>query len=200
MTTFEQNSAKVYETTTQMITDVAINREAFPKFWYVAQVQMNCEKKSAQRISALGIETFVPIQEEVHQWSDRKRKIEKVLIPLIVFFKADNRQAKNIEKLSFVHSLMSLPGQKKPATISNEEIERFKFMVNHCKSEITMEPIDIKRGDKIKVVKGDLAGLIGYAAKDTNKKSRILVALDILGYASVNVQLSDIQVISTEDY
>lgn len=49
------------------------DREAYPKRWVAALVQMNCEKKVASKLNKLGITNYVPIQKEVHQWSDRKK-------------------------------------------------------------------------------------------------------------------------------
>ena len=49
------------------------DREACPKRWIAALVQMNCEKKVASKLDKLGITNYVPIQKEVHQWSDRKK-------------------------------------------------------------------------------------------------------------------------------
>jgi hypothetical protein len=43
---------------------------AHSKRWYVALVRMHHEKKVAERLDKMGIENFVPVQQEVHQWSD----------------------------------------------------------------------------------------------------------------------------------
>ena len=46
---------------------------AHSKRWYVALVRMHHEKKVAERLDKMGIENFVPVQQEVHQWSDRRK-------------------------------------------------------------------------------------------------------------------------------
>ena len=50
------------------------DREAHPKFWIAALVQVNCEKKTATRLGKAGYDTYIPTQQEIHQWSDRKKK------------------------------------------------------------------------------------------------------------------------------
>ena len=45
---------------------------AHSKRWYVALVRMHHEKKVAERLDKIGIENFVPVQQEIHQWSDRR--------------------------------------------------------------------------------------------------------------------------------
>ena len=49
---------------------------AHSKRWYVALVRMHHEKKVAERLDKMGIENFVPVQQEVHQWSDRRKVVE----------------------------------------------------------------------------------------------------------------------------
>ena len=59
---------------------------AHSKRWYVALVRMHHEKKVAERLDKMGIENFVPVQQEVHQWSDRRKVVESVLLPMMVLF------------------------------------------------------------------------------------------------------------------
>ena len=72
---------------------------AHSKRWYVALVRMHHEKKVAERLDKMGIENFVPVQQEIHQWSDRRKKVEAVLLPMMVFVHADPKE--RMEVLSF---------------------------------------------------------------------------------------------------
>ena len=51
----------------------------------------------------MGIENFLPIQEEIHQWSDRRKKISRVLIPMIVFVHVDALERKKVLELYSVN-------------------------------------------------------------------------------------------------
>ena len=64
------------------------DREARSKRWVAALVQVRSEKAVGKKLESLGIENWVPTQMEIHQWSDRKKKIERVVIPMIVFIHA----------------------------------------------------------------------------------------------------------------
>ena len=55
------------------------------KRWYVALVRMHHEKKVAERLSKMGIDSFVPVQQQIHQWSDRRKVVDTVLLPMMVF-------------------------------------------------------------------------------------------------------------------
>ncbi|WP_303042018.1 transcription termination/antitermination NusG family protein, partial [Bacteroides caecimuris] len=39
---------------------------AHSKRWYVALVRMHHEKKVAERLSKMGIDSFVPVQQQIH--------------------------------------------------------------------------------------------------------------------------------------
>lgn len=169
------------------------DREARLKSWYVARVQIRCEKKAAQRISALGYETYVPVQEEIRQWSDRKKKIERILIPLVVFFKSDNAGAKQVQRLSFVYDLLRAPGDKQPATIPEHQINQLKFMIGNCDDEITIKQECINVGDKVRVIRGALKGLEGNATSSADGKAEISIVIEHLFCASVKINPADLE-------
>ena len=67
---------------------------AHSKRWYVALVRMHHEKKVAERLDKIGIENFVPVQQEIHQWSDRRKMVESVLLPMMVYYTLIRKNAK----------------------------------------------------------------------------------------------------------
>ena len=56
--------------------------------WYAVYTNSRAEKRVSERISEMGIETFLPLQKTLRQWSDRKKLVEKPLISSYVFVKA----------------------------------------------------------------------------------------------------------------
>ena len=60
--------------------------------WYVAYVRLFHERKTAEKLAAMGIESFVPVREEIHQWSQRKKKVMRVLIPQMIFIHATPKE------------------------------------------------------------------------------------------------------------
>lgn len=71
------------------------DREAYQEHWIAVLVQMNCEKKAATRLGKIGYETYIPTQQEVHQWSDRKKKVDRLIMPMVIFVRATVREEKN---------------------------------------------------------------------------------------------------------
>ena len=68
------------------------DREAYLKRWIAVLVQVNCEKKTATRLCKVGYETYIPTQQEVRQWSDRKKKVDRLIMPMAVFVRATVRE------------------------------------------------------------------------------------------------------------
>ena len=72
-------------------TDVIGSSVARSKRWLVAIVRICHEKKTGERLTKMGIENFLPIQQEVHQWSDRRKIVDRVLLPMMIFQGLRNR-------------------------------------------------------------------------------------------------------------
>ena len=72
---------------------------AHSKRWYVALVRMHHEKKVSERLSKMGIDSFVPVQQQIHQWSDRRKMVDTVLLPMMVFVHVNPKE--RMEVLSF---------------------------------------------------------------------------------------------------
>ena len=173
------------------IVNVTIGREAYPKRWISVPVQPNCEKKVAARLSKAGYETYVPTQQEVHQWSDRKKKIDRIIIPMVVFVRSTDREEYWLRDQSYIFKLIALPGseedRRKLATpIPDDQIARLKFLLENAESEVTIVP-KLKVGDAVMVVSGPLKGLEGVVSEADERCSVVGVLIDGLGYACVKI-------------
>lgn len=182
------------------VANVTTDREACSKIWYAAHVRSCCEKRVAQKLDALGVETFVPTRKEVRQWSDRKKKVEIVLIPMVVFLHIEPEKLLEIQQLSFIFGLLKVPGQKRPAQIPSNQIERLKFMVGYSKGCVEFIPQDFYVGDYVIICRGGLKGLSGFVKENTKGKTKIGVIIDYLGCATVEVSKTDIHKIKNNSY
>ncbi len=109
----------------------------------------------------MGIENFVPVQQEVHQWSDRRKVVESVLLPMMVFVHADPKERKEVLSFSTVSRYMVMRGESSPTIIPDEQMARFRFMLDYSEEAICMNSAPLARGEKVRVVKGPLTGLVG---------------------------------------
>ena len=123
-------------------------REAHPKHWVAALVQVRSEKAVGRKLQSLDIENYVPTQWEIHQWSDRKKKVERVVIPMIVFIRAEKADIKRLILHPFIHKLLTYPGQNTPTIIPDAQIENLKFMLRQSEAQVEMMDRIFKTGDR----------------------------------------------------
>ena len=169
------------------------DREAHPKYWIAVLVQMNAEKKVGEKLSKIKIENYVPTQQEVHLWSDRKKKIDRIVIPMIVFICTDEKTEKQIRNFSFIYKILSYPGHKETAIIPKIQIERLKFMLKHAESEVQLKENIFSVGETVRIGRGPLKGLEGELCNVTENNPMVAIRIDCLGYACVNVSKTDIE-------
>ena len=173
------------------LVNVTNDREAYPKRWVAALVHMNCEKKVASKLDKLGIENYVAIQTEEHQWSDRKKKIDRIVIPMVVFVRLAKDEEDEFRRLPFIMKFISYPGSNELATpIPDNQIEQIQFLLKHSESPVTFSA-HIEIGDAIRIVKGPLKGFTGYCCGVSN--SEIAIHLELLGYAITYVPFVNIE-------
>lgn len=175
------------------------DREAYPKRWIAVLVQMNCEKKASTLLNKAGYETYIPIQQEIHQWSDRKKKVNRLIMPMVVFVRATVNEEEWLLNQSYIFKLLALPGtdedKKKFATpIPDYQIERLKFLLEKAESEVTIVG-NLTIGNAVRVMSGPLKGLEGVVSEADDKSSIVGVMIDGLGYACVKILKTNICII-----
>ncbi len=165
---------------------------AHSKRWYVALVRMHHEKKVSEHLSKMGIESFVPVQQEVHQWSDRRKVVESVLLPMMVFVHADAKERKEVLSFSTVSRYMVMRGESSPTVIPDDQMVRFRFMLDYSEDVISMNSAPLARGEKVRVIKGPLTGLVGELV-NVDGKSKIAVRLNMLGCACADMPMGYVE-------
>ncbi len=157
--------------------------------WLAAYVKMHHEKKLRDRLTEMGIECFLPVQEEVRQWSDRKKKIERVLIPMMIFVFVDPEEQRVVINHPSVIRYLVLRGESTPTEIPKHQMDDFMFMVDNSESSVTFSDIDLKPGEMIRVIKGPLSGLEGELV-NIDGKYNIAIRIKQLGCAVVETNAS----------
>ena len=73
------------------------------KKWFIIQVNNNTEKSSSERLSELGYETYLPVQEVTSVWKDGRKKVrQRILIPNMVFIRLSEQERKDVLSFPFV--------------------------------------------------------------------------------------------------
>lgn len=163
-----------------------------PRQWLVAYVQSCLEKKTAQRLAAMGIECYLPVQSEIRQWSDRRKRVDRLVIPMMIFVHVSPQERPLPLSLQAVSRYMVLRGESTPAVIPDEQMAQFRFMLDYSPEAVEMCSTPLAPGDAVKVIKGPLAGLEGELIT-IDGKSKVAIRLDMLGCAHVDMPIGFVE-------
>lgn len=173
--------------------------------WFVAIVHFHSEKQSADKLTKMGIETYLPTQKEIRIWRNgRKSKVDRIVIPATLFIHCTEEQRREIVKLPFIYRFMtnkaataSSESLNKPlAIISDSEIRQLKFMLGQSDVSVTIIERPYKVGDKVRVIRGSLKGLEGEVFSTDADKSNVLVALEYFGCAKLLIDTINLEVVN----
>jgi len=162
--------------------------------WFVAYVRLHHERKAAQKLKDMGIECFVPVKEEIHQWSQRKKKVTVVLTPQMIFVHATEEERMRALTLSSISRYLVLRGEHLPAVVSDDQMKRFMFMVDYSEESVHSVNDSFTSGQKVKVIKGPLVGLEGEFV-EMDGHSKVVIRLDILGCFGTNMPAGYVEAI-----
>lgn len=169
--------------------------------WFVALVNHNTEKASAEKLVKMGLECYVPVQEEIHVWKNgRKKHVDRIVMPTIVFVRCTETERKEIVNLPYIFRFMTnkagaatSSGNKPLAVIPDKEIQQLKFMVGNSDTPVTFKDQHYKTGDLVRVIRGKLAGLEGNIHHIDDKHSEIIVSLNCLGNACLTIETINVE-------
>ena len=143
--------------------------------WYVIKTRSRAEDKVAQRINSKGIHVYLPLQETIRQWSDRKKKIKIPLISCTLFIETDQKSLNLLYDVPGFHSVLHFLG--KPALVRPEEINNLKLLLQD-NIEFEEENFEIfKKGEAIEVIRGPLQGIIATSI-DEGRTHKLIVEIE----------------------
>lgn len=186
------------------VTDVVDDAVGVGKsYWFVAIVNHNSEKQSSEKLDKMGVINYLPTQKEIRVWRNgRKSKVDRIVIPSTIFIHCTEQRRREIVGLPFIFRFMTnkagsiKDSTNKPlARIPDNEIERLKFMLGQSDIPIEITDKPFKAGDKVRVIRGNLAGLEGEVMNMKEAKSELIVALNIFGCAKLSIDTVNLEII-----
>ena len=142
--------------------------------WYVAHVRVNQELWIKKRLDELGIENFLPQEEQVRETP----LIRVLLIHGMIFIHTDkatsfsliNDHGLNIVYLKDIEGRGSL-------IVPDKQMRDFMFLLDFSPEGVEVLNKNLKRGDRVRVIKGPLQGLEGELVRLMGHK-RVVIRLE----------------------
>jgi transcription antitermination factor NusG len=146
--------------------------------WYAARVKYQTEKKIKTWFEALKIEHFIPFKTVVIEYKGRKRKKEKPVIPCIIFVHATYSTALSLPvesgySMNYIRNIDT----KKIQVIPDKQMEDCMFLFTMSDKAFKMSNVNLRRGDRVRVVRGAFMGIEGELVRIKGHK-RVVVRLE----------------------
>ena len=145
------------------------------KKWFVIYTKANQEIKVTEQLNEIGISCYCPTVTIIKQYSDRKKKILKPLIPSYVFVFTEERRRNDVFSVFGVVRYMFWLG--KPAVVREKEIELMKQYLNGEFQSVSLT--NFTKGQIHKISEGIFKGKIGRVIEI--QKNKIKLQLESLG-------------------
>ena len=161
--------------------------------WYVLHTKSRFENVVNEGLTKKSLEVFLPKIQVRSKRRDRKVMIRVPLFPGYLFVKTNLEPYEHIEIVKTVGAVRLVGNKDGPIPVFSETIESLKIMVQGNESVTTGSRF--KKEDKVIVVHGPFAGVVGTFVRHRGK-GRVIVNIEALGqYAGVNVSEEDIELL-----
>ena len=168
--------------------------------WFVAIVNSRHEKAVAEKLCERDVECYVAKQREMRVWQNGRRKmIDRVVIPSVVFVRCTEKERREIVALPYVNRFMvnrttdSGMLNRPAATIPAVQMQRLQFMLGQSETPVNFEPTVFKVNDNVRVIRGHLRGLEGEIMKNSDGTHTLTISLSLLGGACVTIDPKDVE-------
>ena len=145
------------------------------KKWFVLYTKANQEIKVAEQLKEIKISCFCPTVTIIKQYSDRKKKVIKPLLPSYVFVFIEEGNRNDVFSVFGITRYMFWLG--KPATVRESEIELMKQYLTGEFQSVSLT--NFTKGQLHKISEGVFTGKIGRVIEI--QKNKIKLQLESLG-------------------
>lgn len=167
--------------------------------WHVAVMKRpRSEKTAAEALAKQGYEVYVATQKQMRIWSQRRRRqIDHVVIPSVVFIRCTEAERLRAAYSPYIsHYMVNRADGRKIAVIPDKQIERLKFMLGQSDIPVDFVQADYKAGDKVRVIRGSLAGLEGEVLDMKSDKSELSIVIQNFGCAKLVIDTVNLELIN----
>ena len=140
--------------------------------WYVLYTKPQFEIRASKALNSIGIKAYCPTYNKIVQYSDRKKKVEKPLLPsyVLVYISESDRQ-----------KVFNIPGVVryvfwlgKPAEVRDQEIETMKSSLSGIIQSISVK--QLKKGMNYRISDGPFKGNKGKVVANSKHKIKLQLA------------------------
>jgi len=163
---------------TEALTD---NMAALPGLgrpqWYAIRTRSRHEKKIASELRDKGLHHFLPLQTQIHRWSDRNKQVEVPLFPGYVFVRTLPVAEARVSVLRTPGVVGFVGNQGRGTPIPDKQIEDIQTILQQ-KVQFTLHPF-LNLNQRVRIRGGCLDGVEGVLV-GMNPDLSLVVSVDLI--------------------
>jgi transcription antitermination factor NusG len=143
-----------------------------PSRWYAVRTRSRHEKLVAHQLETQGIQSFLPVVNKMHQWSDRRKLVEQPLFSGYTFVRLNPASGDRIRVLRTQGVVNFVGVQGVAVPIPDCEIDNINVLLA---SKIGYQERGfLYIGQKVRICGGALDGLEGILTAENNDRSVVI--------------------------
>ena len=132
------------------------------EYWFAARTRKDQELTTRDALEKIGVEYFLPTQFVIRQLKYRRRRVEVPVIRNLIFVHATKEFACAIANEYGVRLFyMRDFDTKSMLIVPDKQMKDFMFLLDFSDEVIEIVNKELRRGDKVRVIKGPFVGLEG---------------------------------------
>jgi transcription antitermination factor NusG len=167
--------------------------DALPGNWYAAYTRSNYEKKVVSQFALRGIPNYLPVWQEVHSWSDRRKHVEVPVFRGYVFVRFEDTGRNRLNILQTPGVARIVGGCSDIEVIPDAEIIAIQQLLT---SKVKCAPHHfLQEGDWVRVMRGSLQGVEGIFLRHKGS-SRLIISISLISQSvATEIDACDVQLI-----
>lgn len=147
------------------------------KKWHLIYTKAKMEKRAADQLRGLNVDTLLPLRTEIRQWHDRKKVLKTPAYPSYLFVQVkDRNDYLKVMEVNNVLSFVKIGNQI--VNVLDSTIKNIQILVeNNC--DVFLSPDRIKSSDKVVIKSGPLTGLTGEIV-NIDKSNKLIIRVNFL--------------------
>lgn len=147
--------------------------------WYACRTRARAEKQVNRMLRLRGIEPYLPLVDQVRQWTDRRKRVAFPLFPGYVFAYFGPALLHQVLRTPGVVTVVGAAGA--PMLVRSDELESIRLLVASVNAgNPPPQPADfVEVGQEVLVAEGPFSGMRGMLIEERGQ-TRVIVRLSAL--------------------
>src|SRR5262249_13840825 len=145
--------------------------------WFAVLTRSNYEKRVAEDFARKGIEAYLPVFRELHQWQDRKKLVDIPVFRSYVFARFEDADGR-LAVLRADGAVRLLGSRNSPEPVPDHEIEAVRKLLTKATARCWAHPL-LREGAWVRMKRGALKNMEGLLVRVKNQ-TRLVVSVTLL--------------------